>query len=188
VRVSLNTVAKIGICSKCKAEGVWVLGFMLLVDGHYGDAEPLCSTCLMNCDGQKTNVPMHELAPGPAPRKKALRSNQRSSLRQELDIQEEWGARRQPGSGNQAGTKGDNRKKGELRIEAKFTQAESFSLKLDELYKIAGEATHGELAVLFIDFLTQGTGKLKDRFAVLHSNDLKELYAASQNRRSERPT
>jgi hypothetical protein len=132
------------------------------------------------------NVELMPLVTGPAPRKKALKLNKETSRRQELDIQEEWGARMQPGSGNQAGAKGDHRKKGELRLEAKFTRADSYSLKLDDLYKVAGEATFGELPVMLIDFLDPGTRKLRDRFAVIHSNDLKELHAASKNRGPER--
>jgi hypothetical protein len=158
--------------------------FNIIVDGHSGDTEAICLNCLLA--GTKSDIPMEPLVTGPAPRRKALKLNKEASRRQERDIAEEWGGRTQPGSGNQAGAKGDVRKKGELRIEAKLTQAESYSLKLDDLYKIAGEASHGELAVLFIDFNEPGTRKLRDRFAVIHSNDLKELHAAGQNRGPKR--
>jgi hypothetical protein len=126
---------------------------------------------------------MELLSPGPAPRRKALRKGKKRSTQQELEVNELFGARMQPGSGNQAGAKGDGRKKGELRLEMKFTADNSFSLKLEELWKIAGEAAHGELAVFVVDFLEQGTRKLRDRFAVVHANDLKELLDAARNHR-----
>jgi hypothetical protein len=129
---------------------------------------------------------MTSLLDGPAPRRKALKKAKKTSLDQERDIAEEYGARTQPGSGNQPGAKGDVRLRGQLRIEAKFTQAESYILKLEDLCKIAGEATFGELPVLFIDFLEQGTRKLRDRFAVIHNVHFKRLYGASKNRGSER--
>jgi hypothetical protein len=129
---------------------------------------------------------MESLAPGPAGRRKGLRKAKQVSLRQERDIAEEFGARMQPGSGNQPGKKGDHRKKGELRIEAKYTEAQSYRLELDTLYKIAGEAAHGELPLLLIDFLEPGTRRLRDRFAVIHSNDFQELHAARKTRGPER--
>jgi hypothetical protein len=174
-----------GICSKCGTAATVVM-FTVIVEAHSGEAEPLCKTCLFDGQGLHVSPVMEPLAPGPAPRRKALRSAKRTSLRQELDIQEEYGARMQPGSGNQPGKKGDHRRKGELRLEAKYTEAESYRLQLDDLYKISGEAAHGELAVLLIDFLSPGTRKLRDRFAVIHDTDFKELHAARKNRGPQR--
>jgi hypothetical protein len=185
VRVSLSFEPIEDICSKCEAIGP-VLMFTIIADGHAGDADQLCPKCLFE-KGQTTSIMMQPLGPGPAPRRKALKKAKRTSLDQERDIAEEFGGRTQPGSGNQAGAKGDVRKKGDLRIEAKFTQAESYSLKLEELYKIAGEAAFGELPVLIIDFLAAGTRKLRDRFAVIHADHFKELHGASKNRGPERP-
>jgi hypothetical protein len=138
-------------------------------------------------------VPMEPLVVGPTPRRKGLRRGKKASLRQELDIDEEFGTRRQPGSGNQATAKGDNRKKGSLRLEAKCTEAQSFQLKLEELHKISGEAGNGEMAGLVIDYLQQGTRKLIDRFVVIHAEDfkalslLRERHGSSEHRGSKRP-
>jgi hypothetical protein len=133
---------------------------------------------------------MENLAPGPAPRRKSLKKAKKASQRLELDVaielSEVYGegsVRTQPGSGNQRGAKGDLRMKGGLRVEEKHTQAESFSLKLDELYKIAGEAGAGEMPLFVIDFVEQGTRKLKDRFAVLHFHDLKGLLHVAREHR-----
>lgn len=126
---------------------------------------------------------MQELSPGPAPRRKTLRKNKRRSQQQERDIAEDLGGRTQPGSGNQPGAKGDVRLKGQWRIEAKFTFAKSYSLTLDDLYKIAGECGDLEKPAFVIDFLEPGTSKLKDRFAVLHFHDLKELLNGTSQHR-----
>jgi hypothetical protein len=170
------------------------MSMVLTADGHVGDAAPICQSCLFEVDGQKVDVPMEELSPGPAPRRKALKKNKQISVAQERDIQEEFGARMQPGSGNQPGKKGDNRRKGSLRIEGKVTRANSFRLELEVLEKIAGEATFGEMPVLVIDFVQPGTSKLRDRFTVINAEDFKSLnqlreeHASSKHRRPERST
>lgn len=184
MRVSLSAEQVVGPCSRGCGYDSPCVRFNVVGEGHSGDTELICLTCLLS--GARSDISMEPLVTGPAPRRKALRANQKTSLRQELDIEEEFGARRQPGSGNQAGAKGDHRRKGELRLEAKFTRDESYRLQLGDLYKLAGEAVGGELPVMVIDFLDPGTRKLRDRFTVIHSNDFKELHAASKNRGPER--
>ena len=181
MRVSLTAGVQEGTCSKCGAGPALVL--VVVVDDHCGETEALCAGCLFHRDGTFVYIPMAPSSPDKASRKKGLRKAKKTSQKQEQDIAEEYGGRTQPGSGNQPGAKGDIRKKGELRIEAKFTTASSFSLKLDELYKIAGEATGGELPALFVDYLESGTRKRKDRFVVLQSHDFKELLDASRKHR-----
>lgn len=182
MRLSLSTEPSIGTCSKCGNDNAAVLTFSVVADGHSGDVAPLCSVCLFE-EGARSDVPMQELAPGPAPRRKALRHNKRISQQQERDIAEELGARVQPNSGAMSGAKGDVRKRGAFRLEAKFTRAESFALHLEDLEKIAGECAPSERPLLVIDFLEQGTSKLRDRFAVLHFQDTKELLNASGQHR-----
>jgi hypothetical protein len=172
MRLRLGVSPQEGTCSRCSTTGPVVV-FSAVADGFTGDAEPLCAPCLFT--DLSVEVPMQELSPGPAPRRKTLKKNRRLSQEQERDIADELGARTQPGSGNQPGAKGDVRKKGQLRIEAKFTTAASYTLKLEELDKIAGECGDGEKPVFVIDFLEPGTRRPKDRFAVLHFHDAKEL-------------
>lgn len=185
MRVSLSSAHSIAPCSRgCTYDYPRVV-FNVITDGHSGDTEVICLGCLL--EGTRSDVTVEPLITGPAPRKKALKKAKKTSLRQERDIAEEFGGRTQPGSGNQAGAKGDVRKRGELRIEAKYTEADSYRLVLDDLYKIAGEAAHGELPVFVIDFLSPGIRRLRDRFAVIHADHLKELLnAASTHRRSKR--
>ena len=190
MRVSLSSGSIEAACSKCAFTNN-VLQFLVVADGFSGAEDPICAACLS--EGTTATVPMESLAVGPTPRRKGLRKAKKASLRQELDIDEEFGTKRQPGSGNQPGAKGDNRRKGSLRLEAKHTEAQSFSLKLEELHKISGEASNGEMAGLVIDYLQPGTKKLIDRFVVIHSEDFKELnqlreeHGSSQHRRPKRP-
>jgi len=181
MRLSLSVSAREGTCSKCGEGPQLVIPFVVITETHSGEASDLCKGCLFDSEGLTTEIPMQELAPGR--RKHKFKKNKRRSLQQEVDIMEELGGRTQPGSGNQPGAKGDVRKKGELRVEAKFTEANSYSLALDDLYKIAGEASFGELPLFVIDFLEPGKRSLKDRFAVVHFTDLKGLLDAARNNR-----
>ena len=195
MRVSLTVEARPGICSKCGAGGqgagpVPVLPFSLLVDDQVGEADTLCAPCLFEEGGTRVDITMTASSPGPAGQKRHLRKARKTSQRLEqnlaLELNEVYGegaVRTQPGSGNQRGAKGDLRMKGKLRVEEKHTDAASFSLKLEELRKIAGEGSVGEVPLFVIDFIEQGTRRLKDRFAVIHFQDLKELlHAASKHR------
>jgi hypothetical protein len=181
MRLSLTTDVIDGVCAGCMAPGAVVV-FGVVTETHEGDVEGLCLTCLGR-NSRKSEVPMRPLVTGPAPRRKALKKGKKTSLKQELEIAEALGGRTQPGSGNQAGAKGDVRKKGELRVEAKFTCNDSFSLKLDELYKIASECSPGEKPLFVIDYLEPGTRKLRDRYAVVPFHHLEELrHAAGKHR------
>jgi hypothetical protein len=184
VRVSLVVGAYEGCCIKCKSTAM-VMSCGVFADGRAGSSEPICAACMFN--GAAVQLTMEELAPGPAPRKKAMKKNKRMSVLQERDIQEELGALMQPGSGNQPGKKGDHRQKGLLRLEAKATRARSFRLELADLDKIRGEATFGEMPAMVIDFVSPGTGKLRGRFVVIQSTDFRELNGARTDKRSQRP-
>jgi hypothetical protein len=130
-----------------------------------------------------SQVPMEPLVTGRAPMRKAFKKNKRLSQEQERDIAEELGARVQPNSGAMTGAKGDVRKKDHFRLEAKFTRAGSYSLQLDDLHKIASECSGWEKPLVVIDFLEPGTSRLKDRFAVLQFDHVKEfLNAPGQHR------
>jgi hypothetical protein len=183
MRVSVSISVVEGTCSRCGTENVPVIPFCIVVDDHGGDADPLCGGCLFYREGLRVDVTMQDLAPGPASRRKGLRKARKVSQQQERDIAEELRGRTQPGSGNQRGAKGDVRVHGKLRVEAKFTTAGSYSLHLDDLYKIAGECGVGEKPVLVIDYRESGTSKLKDRFAVVHFQDLKDLLHAPDQHR-----
>ncbi len=165
----------------------------VVVDGFAGDAPDICAGCLTDPNGVCVDVVMENLAPGPTPRKRALKNNQKTSKQREQELCELLGARRQPGSGNQAGLKGDGRKKGVLRLEAKFTMGGSYRLELENLQKVALEAEGVELPVFVIEFLDRGTRKLIDNYAIIRLGDLVDLLqlkeqtnAAGKHPRPER--
>ncbi len=68
---------------------------------------------------------------------------QKRSRLQERRIADDIGGREQPGSGAPWSAKGDVRKTGDLRVEAKTTSAKTFILKLREILKIRDEALSG---------------------------------------------
>jgi hypothetical protein len=80
------------------------------------------------------------------------RDNLRRSQKQEKQVAEREGARRQPASGSRPGYKGDVRKLGQYRGECKFTRAKSFTLKLETLRELELQANYGELPILDIEF------------------------------------
>ena len=184
MRLSLTLDSKENIiCGKCAREQALVLTFMAITDEHVGEAAPLCFGCA--AAGGSVEVPMALLAEKPSKRK-AFKKIKKVSLKQEVEVNELLGARTQPGSGNQAGAKGDGRRVGDIRTEQKFTVAESFSLKLEELWKIASEATRGEMPVFVIDYREPGTSKLRDRFVVLPFNDVMELLELRRQKNGAR--
>jgi hypothetical protein len=162
-----------------------MVALTIVGEGHAGETEPVCTACAVQPD-VNCEMEMEDLAPGPAPRKQALKAGKKRSQKQEQEIRDELAeiygdtnVRVQAGSGNQITDKGDVRAYGHIRAEAKYTAAESFSLKLDDLAKISGEVGRGEIPVVVIDYLEQGTSMLRDRFAVINFHDLKELLRVS---------
>lgn len=101
---------------------------------------------------------------------------QRRSKLQEQRIAEEIGGREQPASGSSWSAKGDARKTGELRVEAKFTEKDYYTLKLDDLLKIRDEALKGgaEGWAMQIEFTTY-----RQRWAVLDFTTWRHMYTFS---------
>ena len=192
MHLSLSVAAVEGACSRCGHGPLLVTPFVVHAlddEGiqHEGETEAICSECIFGLEGgTRVDLRLEEVDGGPRKHKKAFKKAKKTSLKQEVDIANELGGRTQPGSGNQRGAKGDIRKKGELRVEAKFTAAKSFSLKREELDKIAGECGLGEKPIFVIDFLKPGTRDTQDRYAVVPFQDLKDLIdVASQYFRSK---
>lgn len=115
-------------------------------------------------------------------RKSASRENRRRSKRQEKQIAAAVGGRVQPGSGSIPGMKGDVVRKGDLRIEAKFTtNSKQYILRLDTMYKIASEAQGDEVPAVIVHFLDKLSGRPVEELAVLFRSDWEKLV----NRRSD---
>ncbi len=88
------------------------------------------------------------------------RRQKRLSKNQEKQAAKDIGGTITPGSGSLAHSKGDARLSGEYLIECKYTQADKYILKLDELLKIRGEAyKRGECPLFQVEF--KGENKAK---------------------------
>lgn len=108
----------------------------------------------------------------------------RKSVLQERSIAEDIGGRLQPGSGAPEFYKGDVRKAGDLRVEAKTTSKGSYSLKSSELEKIRNEALSGgdEDWAMQVEFHGQFT---KKKYAVIDWDrylHLREVLHKEQDR------
>lgn len=163
-------------CVVCH-EAAWCRRAVVFLGTGSQETPFLCSCCELQQERVQVDVLQADMKPGrQAPDKKT----RRLSNRQERRIAADVGGRTQPGSGNQAHAKGDVRKKGELRAEAKFTRSKQYILKLADLEKIRAECAHGEAAAFQIDFLNQQTNRVEDSWVVVTYDDWKELRNASR--------
>jgi hypothetical protein len=77
------------------------------------------------------------------------------------------GGRVQPASGSMGGYKGDGRVFGRFRVETKYTVKDTYRLDVRELFKIAGEASDGEVPVMVIDFKEPSSARVRGQFAIV---------------------
>jgi hypothetical protein len=128
-------------------------------------------------------VPVAEVKPI---KRVTAKKNKRASIRQEDEIAEALGGRRQAGSGSLAHLKGDVRVRNKYRIEAKHTRAGSYRLERNELNKIRGECAGTEIPLFVIDFVDPQTGGAPDRWVVVEFDRFKQMdytpHAAPQHR------
>lgn len=99
--------------------------------------------------------------------KNPTRRLRKTSKKQEDRIAKDVGGARQPASGALPHAKGDVRKVGSLRIEAKLTETKSYRVERSTLEKIEYEATPGELPCLVVDFIDKRTRCKTDSFVIL---------------------
>lgn len=84
------------------------------------------------------------------------------SKKQEKALALRVGGRRTPASGALS-EKGDVRRKGVVRIEAKTTKNKSFSVTLDMIQKIEDAALPcGELPIIVVEFITENGKPLRE--------------------------
>lgn len=111
----------------------------------------------------------------------------RKSVLQERSIAEDIGGRLQPGSGAPEFYKGDVRKAGELRVEAKTTSKGSYNLKASDLEKIRNEALSGgdESWAFQVEFHGQFT---KKKYAVIDWQEFLMLREFAQEFKKSSPS
>jgi hypothetical protein len=144
-------------------------GFYITLEGpggYYSSAGPFASPIGV-CDIKlkTTERRSHNIA----------KRQKRTSRRQEDDIAENLGGRRQPGSGAIEGVKGDVRIYGRYRAEAKYTRNKSYRVTREELNKIRGECSGHETPLFVIDFVDPDTGRNPDRWVLMPFHRFKEL-------------
>lgn len=101
---------------------------------------------------------------------------QRKSRLQENRIAEDIGGRRQKASGATDFAKGDVRKQGEIRVEAKTTGARTFILKLSDVNKIREEALLGGAEEWAMQVEFQGQMGANRKLAIVDWNRFLQLH------------
>ena len=157
-----------------------VVQLSLFTKATNGMLGPFCLRCM---EGKELKTELEGPDLEDEGKHKTFRAQKKRSREQELEIAEELGAKMQKGSGSISGSKGDVRKKGEVRVEAKYTEAASYSLRLEDLHKILSECHGTERPVFVVDFVEKTTKRLTDRYAIVPFYDLKELLDAAHKNR-----
>lgn len=144
---------------------------------------PLCSDCLYVHENTGYGGIQLEVELEDPPKKgPPSKLDKKLSKKQEQRIASDIGGRMQPGSGNQAHAKSDVRKKGEFRVEAKFTRNKSFPLKKEILDKISGECVGKEKPVVQIDFVEGQHGQSRESWVVIPYEHWEEMINAGKDR------
>jgi hypothetical protein len=124
------------------------------------------------------NEHIGEYLPNPKPPKAktvSKKAQKRASVRQEVEVMEALGGRRQTGSGAVGHLKGDGRVRGKWRVEMKYTRKDSYRVERKELGKIRGECEGLEKPLFVIDFQNGQTGNLEDRWVLVPYEDFLKL-------------
>ncbi len=133
---------------------------------------PHCTACLQAGQSEIFRVEQAKLESGRLPPSK---KDKKLAQVQERKIAEDIGGRTQPGSGNQSHAKGDVRKKGAFRIEAKWTKSSQFTITREILGKINGECSHGEKPMVQLDFLDRASSRPLESWVIIPYSDWLEL-------------
>jgi hypothetical protein len=129
-----------------------------------------------------TTTSVFEPTPESRPKKVTAKKQKRASMKQETDIMEALGGRRQVGSGALAHLKGDGRVRDKYRVEAKYTRSNSYRLTRQELNKLRGECEGSEIPVFVIDYVDPETGGSPDRWVVVEFERFRQMdYRAPQH-------
>lgn len=165
-----------GPCYFCK-EGVDTFTLTVFAEAGNKDTPPYCAGCRSKV---LEDFPVHVEQPDSSVgRKPPTKRDKARANKQELRLASKMGGRKQIGSGNQAHAKGDVRKKGEWRVEAKYTRNKSFPLSREILDKISSECVGMEKPAVQIDFLNPGTNAREDSWVALPLDVWEDLFNAA---------
>ena len=119
----------------------------------------------------------------PTVRQPVTKQMKRTSDRQELKIAKAVGGQKQKASGSMAHAKSDVRKHGVLRVEAKYTQARSYTVKLRDLEKIRSECVGREEPAFQITFMDNSNLHPIDEWVLIPFAVWRRWHAPAKNRR-----
>ena len=168
-------------CNKCGTRLFDVIRVNVFGQSGLAETPALCMDCIG--DGFQVDIDIEEPEVEVSGKKKVFKKQKQLSRKQEVFLAEDLGGKVQLNSGATVGSKGDVRVKDEFRVEAKFTAADSYKLDINELAKIESECAGREKPLFIVDYIDKHTKKLRERYAVLPYDQLKEtLDAARKNR------
>lgn len=151
------------------------------VVGAHGTEEDETATQCLSCltSGTKEDLVFVE-TPTPLRQK----GGKKTSAKQEKKLATVLGGKAQPGSGALPfdWAKGDVRIKDVARIEAKFTRAKSYSVKLEDLKTIRLHCQGKEEPAFVVEFKEKDSDKAIETWALIPIEDYEELLRARQNR------
>lgn len=116
------------------------------------------------CEEGRTLVVRLQEPPPPMPSPKRVK---RASMKQEERVASDLGGHRHKGSGALAGLKGDGRVKGKYRIENKMCFSKGIRVSREDLNKIRGECSLGEVPIFQIEFAERSTCKVDDQWVLV---------------------
>lgn len=174
LHVKLIAEAVSGACSKCGSLAYIPLIFTVSVEGGSDNTEAICGGCIAQGATLHATIELPDLSPGRHPPSRRIRKR---TDREEQELADLSGGKRQKGSGAVPYLKGDFHRKGVYRGESKSVFSKSPSWTLDELTKIRSEAAYGEVPVLVTTFMDKATHAVKERWATIPFENWQEKYA-----------
>lgn len=135
----------------------------------------LCKDCRLNTVQRGLLKP-----PPPQGPKPPNNRMKKISQKQERRVMEDIGGRVHKASGA-AGDKGDGHLRDVVRVETKYTFADSFRLGRDILDKIRGECRGKEIPTVVIDYKAKSSGRTVDSWAVIPYEVWKKVIHAIDN-------
>jgi hypothetical protein len=150
-----------GTCPGCHLEHVWLEIQTIAIGDATDTLGPLCSNCREeHVHTLLLQLPKSQGAKPPSNRMKKI------SQKQEQRVMKDIGGRVHKASGA-AGDKGDGHLRGVVRVEMKYTFADSFRLDRETLDKIRSECRDKEIPAVVIDYKVKPSGRTVDSWAVI---------------------
>lgn len=103
------------------------------------------------------------------------------TAKQEERVASDMGGHRQKGSGAVRWRKGDGRVKGLYRIENKMRFTKGITITREDLNKIRGECSIGEVPLFQVDFACRSTGRVEDSWIVVPYEHWKKVIGETSD-------